>query len=122
MRARSFTPLAVLLSAAFVVTGCAAAEGSDGHAASTAPPLQLRLVTSSQAGPCTAPPLTADGPGTACDLDGTTTYELAESLGEVTPTSVTRAGQGAAQTVGVAPCPARVTDVGVPSPSDSASS
>lgn len=98
MRTQSSARLAVLVSATFVVTGCAAADGADGAAA---PPLQMRIVTSSEPGPCTAAPLTADGPGTACGLDGTTTYELAESLGVVTPISVTRDGQGGAQTIGV---------------------
>jgi hypothetical protein len=56
-------------------------------------------VTSSAEGPCSAPPLTSDGPGSACDRAGTTTYELGESLGVVTPTSVTLDGQGAGQTV-----------------------
>jgi preprotein translocase subunit SecD len=65
------------------------------------PPLQLRIVTSSAEGPCSAPPLTSDGPGSACDRAGTTTYELGESLGVVTPTSVTRDGQGTGQTVAV---------------------
>ena len=100
MRTQSFARLAVLVSTALVVTGCAA-DGTQKHESSSAPTLQLRLVTSSEAGPCTAPPLTADGPGTACDLNGTTTYDLADSLGVVTPTSVTRDGQGSAQTVGV---------------------
>lgn len=50
--------------------------------------LDLRLVTASTSGACTAPPLAADGPGTACDLDATTTYQLGASLGEVTPASV----------------------------------
>ena len=48
---------------------------------------------------CSAPPLTSDGPGSACDRAGTTTYELAESLGVVTPASVTRDSQGTGQTV-----------------------
>ncbi|WP_426593361.1 SecDF P1 head subdomain-containing protein [Cellulomonas sp. McL0617] len=100
MRTQSFARLAVLVSAALMVTGCAA-DDADGHDGSTAPPLQLRLVTSTEAGACTAPPLTADGPGTACDLEGTTTYELAESLGVVTPTAVTRDAPAGAHAVGV---------------------
>lgn len=98
MHPRSFARLAVLLAAASIVAGCAAASGDP---VSTAPPLQLRLVASSAPGPCSAPPLTSDGPGTACDTAGTTTYELAGSLGAVTPTSVTRNSQGNGQAVAV---------------------
>lgn len=54
--------------------------------------LDLRLVTSSMPGECTAPALTTDAPGTACDLDATTTYELGESLGHITPASVQLGG------------------------------
>jgi preprotein translocase subunit SecD len=57
-------------------------------------PLQLRLVTSSSVGTCSAPPLTTDGPGSACDRAGITTYVLGESLGTVTPASVTSQGSG----------------------------
>ncbi len=49
--------------------------------------LQLRLVVSSSTGGCTALPLRDDAPGSACDLDGTTTYQLGEALGELTPSS-----------------------------------
>lgn len=62
-------------------------------------PLDLRLVTSSQAGPCSAAPLTQAGAGTACDLAGETTYQLGESLGVVTPASASRSGQGPDQTI-----------------------
>lgn len=99
VRTRSFARLTVLVAVASIVAGCSAANGANGDGGSPAPPLQLRLVTSSAAGPCSAPPLTSDGPGTTCDRTGTTTYELAESLGVVTPTSVTRDGQGAGQRV-----------------------
>ena len=90
MRARTFARLTVLVAVASIVAGCSAANRDGG---SPAPPLQMRLVTSSAEGPCSAPPLTSDGPGSACDRAGTTTYELGESLGVVTPTSVTRDGQ-----------------------------
>lgn len=64
------------------------------------PPLQLRLVTSSAEGPCSAPALTSDSAASACDWAGTTTYELGESLGVVTPTSVVRStDQGSEQVV-----------------------
>lgn len=96
MRAQTFARLSVLVAVASIVAGCSAANGGG---ASPKPPLQLRLVTSSAEGPCKAPPLTSDGPGRACDRAGTTTYELAKSLGVMTPTSVTLEGQGAGQTV-----------------------
>ena len=89
-RAQTFARLTALLAVASIVAGCSAANSDGG---SPAPPLQLRLVTSSAEGACSAPPLTSDGPGSACDRAGTTTYELGESLGVVTPTSVTRDGQ-----------------------------
>lgn len=90
LRAQTFARLSVLVAVASIVAGCSAANSDGG---SPAPPLQLRLVTSSAEGPCSAPPLTTDGPGSACDRAGTTTYKLGESLGVVTPTSVTRDGQ-----------------------------
>ena len=90
MRTRSFARLTAILAFASIVAGCSAANGDGG---SPTPPLQLRLVTSSAEGPCSAPPLTSDGPGSACDWAGTTTYELGESVGVLTPTSVTRDGQ-----------------------------
>lgn len=96
MHTRSFARLTALLGVASLVAGCSAANGGGG---SPAPPLQLRLVTSSAEGRCSAQPLTSEGPGIACDRAGTTTYELGESLGVVTPTSVTRDGQGTGQTV-----------------------
>jgi len=99
MRTRPSARLAALVAVAFIVAGCSAANGD---ASSPRPPLQLRIVTSSQEGPCNVPPLTSDGPGSACGRAGTTTYELDESLGVVTPTSVTRDGSGTGQTVVVA--------------------
>src|SRR5450631_252448 len=96
MRTRSFAHLTALLGVASIVAGCSGANGDGG---AHTPPLQLRLVTSSAEGPCSAPPLTSDGPGSACDRAGTTTYELGRSLGVVTPTSVTRDGQGPGATV-----------------------
>ncbi len=90
MRTRSFARLTALLAFASIVAGCSAANGDGG---SPTPPLQLRLVTSSAEGPCSAPPLTSDGPGKACDWAGTTTYALGESVGVLTPTSVARDGQ-----------------------------
>jgi preprotein translocase subunit SecD len=99
VRIQSFARFAVLVAVVSFVAGCAAAHGTNDQGGSSAPPLQLRLVTSSTAGPCSAPPLTSDGQGPTCDRAGVTTYELAESVGVVTPASVTRGGQGAGQTV-----------------------
>jgi len=96
MRTRSFARLAALLAVASIVAGCSAANDDGG---SPTPPLQLRLVTSSAEGLCSAPPLTSNGPGSACARAGTTTYELGESLGVVTPTSVARGDQGLGPTV-----------------------
>ena len=90
MRTRSFARLTALLAVASIVAGCSAANGDGGSSTS---PLQLRLVTSSAEGPCSALPLTSEGPGSACDRAGTTTYELGESLGVVAPKSVKRNGQ-----------------------------
>ncbi len=98
MRTTSLARLAALVAAVSVVAGCSAANGA---VSSTAAPLQLRLVTSSAQDRCSAAPLTSAGPGSACNSAGTTTYELGESLGVVTPTSVTRTGRGAGQTVDV---------------------
>lgn len=96
MRARTFARLTALVAVASIVGGCSAAKGDDGPPTT---PLQMRIVTSSAEVPCSAPPLKPDGPGSACDRAGTTTYELGESLGVVTPTSVTLGGQGAGPTV-----------------------
>jgi preprotein translocase subunit SecD len=90
LRAQTFARVTVLVALASIVAGCSAANG-DGS--SPAPPLQLRLVTSSVEGPCSAAPLTSDGPGSACDVAGNTTYQVGESLGVVTPRSVKRDGQ-----------------------------
>lgn len=91
MRTRSVPRVCVLVVTAFLAAGCAAASG---HGAAPMHSLQLRLVTSSTAGTCSAPPLTTDGPGSACDREGTTTYVLGKSLGTVTPTSVSTQGHG----------------------------
>ena len=91
MRTRSVPRVCVLVVVAFLAAGCGAAHG---HSASAMHSLQLRLVESSTAGTCSAPPLTTDGPGSACDREGTTTYVLGKSLGTVTPTSVSTQGHG----------------------------
>lgn len=96
MRAQTFARLTVLVAVASIVAGCSAANSDGG---SPKPPLQLRIVTSSAEGPCSAPPLTSDGPGSACDRAGSTTYKLGKSLGVLTPTSVTLGDQGSGRTV-----------------------
>lgn len=58
-----------------------------GPTASAGASIQLRLVVSSTTGGCTAPALREDAPGSACDLDGSTTYQLGEALGDLAPTS-----------------------------------
>lgn len=93
------TRLTLLLAVASIA-GCGAPVGTTGDRG-TAAGLQVRVVTSSTQGPCSAPPLTTDGPGSACDGSGTTTYDVGAALGVVTPTSVTREGDGAGQTVDV---------------------
>ena len=78
-----------LLALALATTGCGATtSGGEAPYAS----LQLRIVSSTADGPCEVPPLDTDGPGSACDRAGTTTYVLGESLGVVTPSSVTHEG------------------------------
>jgi len=96
IRAQTFARLTALAAVASIVAGCSAGNGGGG---SPAPPLQLRIVTSSAEGPCSAPGLTSEGPGSACDRAGTTTFKLGESLGVVTPTSARLDGQGTGETV-----------------------
>jgi preprotein translocase subunit SecD len=98
MHTRSVARVAVLATVVALLAGCSsAASGGNG---SPGTPLQLRLVTSSVEGPCSAPALTSDGPASACDRAGTTTYQLGKSLGVITPISVVlRKDQGSAQTI-----------------------
>ena len=91
MRTWSGSRVVVLVAAVLLAAGCG---GASGHGRSAMHQLQLRLVTSSSAGTCSAPPLTTDGPGSACDREGTTTYVLGKSLGTVTPTSVSTQSHG----------------------------
>jgi preprotein translocase subunit SecD len=86
MYTRSIARLAVLAAAVALLAGCSSAA-SVGDS-SPGKPLQLRLVTSSMHGTCSAPALTSDEPASACDRASTTTYQLGESLGVITPTSV----------------------------------
>ncbi|QNE45794.1 hypothetical protein F1C58_01955 [Glaciihabitans sp. INWT7] len=87
-----------LFAGVLLLTGCTSAAGGD--TPSSVKPLEFRLVTSSVDGACDARALTSHDPGTACNMAGTITYELGESLGAVTPTSVTSpTGQGSANSV-----------------------
>jgi len=98
MNTRFITCFTALAAATVLLAGCSSTAA--GGAGSPAKPLQLRLVTSSAEGTCSAPALTSDGPSSACDRAGTTTYELGKSLGTITPTSVTLSkDQGSAHSV-----------------------
>jgi preprotein translocase subunit SecD len=98
MNIRLVARFAVLAAVATLLAGC---SGTAAGATSTpGKPLQLRLVISSVEGTCSAPALSSDSPASACDRAGTTTYELAKSLGVVTPTSVALSkDQGSANSV-----------------------
>lgn len=98
MNPRIAVHVAVLATVSVLLAGCSGPADGDAHAAGK--PLQLRLVSSTVDGTCTAPALTSDGPASACNTAGTTTYELGKSLGTVTPTSVTlSADQGSANSI-----------------------
>lgn len=84
---RDLTLVLACASLAMLLTGCNTTTAGDTN--SPGKPLQLRLVISSVDGPCTAPVLTSDDAAPACDQAGTTSYELAQVLGEITPDSVT---------------------------------
>lgn len=74
-----------LVLTALLVAGCG--RQATPVAATVLPPLQLRLVLAEPSGSCTAPPLLAPGPGTACSWDSSSTYSLGPSLGDLQPTS-----------------------------------
>jgi hypothetical protein len=98
MNPRFAVHFAVLAAASVLLAGCSGSADSDARAAGK--PLQLRLVSSTVDGACTAPVLTSDDPASACNTAGTTTYELGKSLGTVAPTSVTlSADQGSAHSI-----------------------
>jgi preprotein translocase subunit SecD len=93
MKGPRFTCLTVAAGLALVLGGCATQEPADGPAMQS---LELRAVVSEVEEACTAPPVTSDVAAPACDQDGATTYQLAKSLGSITPTSAHLAdGQGA---------------------------
>jgi predicted small secreted protein len=87
MNTRFVVRFAILASVAILLAGCSSTARGD--ISSPGQPLQLRLVTSAVEGACTLPTLKSQGPGSGCDSAGTITYELGESLGTITPTSVT---------------------------------
>ena len=98
MNARLIIGVGGLTAIAILLTGCSSL--ATGSTSSPGKPLQLRLVTSSLEGTCSAPALTSDAPASACDRAGTTTYVLGKSLGTVTPTSVSLSkDQGPAHSV-----------------------
>ncbi|GAA1258550.1 hypothetical protein GCM10009657_37210 [Oryzihumus leptocrescens] len=78
-------PTALLaVAVAFLVTACG--PGTDGAGSgSPAAQLELRLLTSVEDGPCSGPPLTSPGPGRACALSGSETYDLGPALAGVAP-------------------------------------
>ena len=84
---RGSTLVLAWASLAMLLTGCSTTTAGDTN--SPGKPLQLRLVISSVDGPCPAPVLTKVDAAPACDQAGTTTYELGQVLGEITPDSVT---------------------------------
>jgi preprotein translocase subunit SecD len=86
MNTRFAIHAAVLAVAMVLLAGCSGADTVDTGLPGKS--LQLRLVVSSVDGACSAPALSSAGPASACDRAGVTTYELAKSLGVVTPTSV----------------------------------
>ena len=98
MNTRFVRLFTVLSGVAVLLAGCSSAASGD--AGSAGKPLQLRLVISSAEGACSAPTLSSDGPASAWDSAGTTTYELGKSLGTITPTTVTlSAEQGSTPSV-----------------------
>ena len=96
MRTLHVARIALLLTAVSLASGCAVADVQSNPASY---PLDLRLVTSSTPGSCSAPPLTADVAGSACDLEGSTTYVLGTPLATVTPKSVAQQTQAAGPSV-----------------------
>jgi hypothetical protein len=65
---------------------CGGESGSSASVRTSMPPtvLDLRAVASSHPGNCAASPLTGASGGSACALDGRTSYALGTSLGQVT--------------------------------------
>ncbi|MBV9099388.1 MAG: hypothetical protein JO079_15165 [Frankiaceae bacterium] len=70
-----------------VVVVAACSCGGSHHAVKASGTLELRFVSSSAPGSCNLPALTKADAGQACALDGTTTYTLGPSLGDLTVTS-----------------------------------
>ncbi|HET7661645.1 MAG TPA: hypothetical protein VFK66_14740 [Oryzihumus sp.] len=79
-------PTAVLaVAVALLATACGPGADGAGSGSPTAH-LELRLLTSAAAGPCSRPPLTSAGPGRACAMSGSGTYDLGPALAAVAPT------------------------------------
>ncbi|MEB0000569.1 hypothetical protein QN367_15915 [Cryobacterium sp. RTS3] len=79
--------LTVVVAVVAILAGCSSTAVGD-NSSPLGKSLQLRLVISSVDGSCSAPTLSSDGPASACDRAGTITYDLAKSLGVITPTTV----------------------------------
>lgn len=92
MRGSLFPAVAASIGVGALLAGCS--SPGTVQASPTGDSLQVRLVMSSDDGDCTASSLDQDGAGDACDRTGTTTYHLAQALGEITPSSVKTAGKG----------------------------
>ena len=98
MNPRFLIRFAILATVSVLLAGCSSPADVDANAEGK--PLQLRLVTSSVDGTCTALVLRSEGPASSCNKAGTTTYELGKLLGTVTPTSVTLSkDQGSAHSI-----------------------
>src|SRR6201995_1393911 len=85
---RNARRLWIAIALVTVVTGCSSAkkppQASPTPTHKPTPPLEGRHVTGEKATPCSAAPLTAKGPGTACDLTGAIRYELPALAGRLT--------------------------------------
>lgn len=96
-RRRRAWVLAGSVTALVVVVGIGVAVWAHGSGSTPAfGPISLRAVESSTQQPCSLPPLTTGGAGSACDASGTHTYALGESLGDlpVTHAAIAAAGDG----------------------------
>lgn len=85
---RNARRLSIAIALVAVVTGCSSAkkppQASPAPTHKPTPPLEVRHVTGEKATPCSAAPLTAQAPGTACDLTGAIRYELGAQAARLT--------------------------------------